>query len=97
MSEMSIPVEALGYQMYGGRCYFLGDTIQVENEGDVADLEAMRLAKRIKKAPAAEESRGMTPEEDPPALPPKGKSKGAVVPPLKRGKYVTRTPQQNQR
>lgn len=87
---MNILVEALGYQNYGGRWYFRGDTIPVENEADVADMEAMRLAKRIK-VPAVEETRGMVAETTPAELPAGEDSKKHAVPAPKRGQYVTRS------
>lgn len=99
---MTIQMEALGYQKYAGKWFVRGETINVANETDAADMVALHLARRLPPKPAPELERSMTPETEDSALaqrPPsedpaeddKVKSKPRdVPPPPKRGQYLHR-------
>lgn len=43
----TIPMEALGRQVYNGKTYILGQTIPVLTEQDASDMTALRLARRL--------------------------------------------------
>ena len=44
---MGILMEALGRQVYNGRVYLLGETIDVSTELDASDMTALHLARRL--------------------------------------------------
>lgn len=98
---MTIPMEALGYQNYGGKFYTRGETIPVKNETDASDMEALRLARRLPKPPQVNaersvevaEDRSMSAETETPVLvvPVKPEPKREQLTLPKRGKYLHRS------
>lgn len=69
---MTIQMEALGYQKYGGKWFTRGETIPVVSEQDASDMTAMHLARRLPakkpEAPVPHKERSMTPEPEDSAL-----------------------------